>query len=122
MEAALKVDSIDLNELVEFSSERRVRKKLVQTDIIVSEIVCYEPGQMTKMHHHPHQDEFFYCVEGGGVVTFADQDDIPIAKGGVVLIPSGTAHGVTTSDTRLVLMFTKGPGIPNPRRDKAVAG
>lgn len=113
------VNSLDLDQLVEFSPDRRVRKKLVQTDIIVSEIVCYEPGQATKMHLHPNQDEFFYCVEGGGIITLADRDDIPVAKGGVVFVPRGIRHGVATRDTRLVLIFTKAPGIANPRRRKA---
>ena len=94
-------------------------KEIVQSEIIVSEIVCYEPGQFTKTHHHPHQDEIFYCIQGKGVVTFSERDDIPVEQGSVVFVPAGIEHGVeTVGDERLVLVFAKGPGIPNPDRRK----
>ena len=114
------VTTVNLNDLIEFDRDARVvRKKIVQSEIIVSEIVCYEPGQFTKTHHHPHQDEIFYCIQGKGVVTFSERDDIPIEQGSVVFVPSGIEHGVeTVGDERLVLVFAKGPGIPNPDRRK----
>ena len=34
-------------------------------------------------------------------------------------VPKGTIHGVNTvGDERLVLVFTKGPGNPNPRKKR----
>ncbi len=114
------VTATNINDLIEFDRDARVvRKKMFQSEIIVSEIVCYEPGQLTKTHHHPHQDEIFYCIQGKGVVTFSERDDIPIEQGSVVFVPSGIEHGVeTVGDERLVLVFAKGPGIPNPDRRK----
>ena len=114
------VTTVNLNDLIEFDRDARVvRKKIVQSEIIVSEIVCYEPGQLTKTHHHPHQDEIFYCIQGKGVVTFSERDDIPVEQGSVVFVPAGIEHGVeTVGDERLVLVFAKGPGIPNPDRRK----
>ena len=107
----------NLNDLIEFDKDARlVRKKLFQSDIIVSELVCYEPGQLTKTHVHPHQDEIFFCIAGRGVITFEDRDDVPIEQGSMVFVPSGTRHGVdTVGDERLVLVFAKGPGVPNPK-------
>lgn len=116
---AKQPEAVNLKELMEFSPERRVRKKFVQTDIIVSELVCYEPGQGTKQHIHPYQDEIFYAIEGEGYITFAEQEDIPIAAGSVVFVPAGVRHGVETAPgSRLTLMFTKGPGLPNPHRKR----
>jgi len=114
------VTEINLNDLVEFDKDARlVRKKIFQSEIIVSEIVCYEPGQFTKTHVHPNQDEIFFCMDGCGTVTFAEQDDVPVKKGSVVFVPKGVHHGVATTDgERLVLVFTKGPGLPNPQRQK----
>lgn len=64
------------------------------------------------MHKHPVQDEIFYVVEGKGIITFEDREDIPVKVGSVVLLPSGVVHGVETTGTdRLVLMLTKGPGV-----------
>ncbi len=110
------VTAINLDDMIEFDKGKRlVRKKIVQSEIIVSEIVCYEPGQFTKSHVHPHQDEIFHCIQGKGVVTLTERDDIPIEQGSVVFVPSGIEHGVETiGDNRLVLVFAKGPGVPNP--------
>jgi len=119
MAEAGSVQTQELGDLVAYSDERRVRSKIFQTDQIVSELVCYEGGQGTKQHVHPHQDEIFACLEGEGVITFDDPDveDRPIAKGSVVLVPAGIRHGVSTQPgQQLVLMFTKGPGVPNPHR------
>ena len=58
-------------------------------------------------------------MQGKGVVTFSERDDIAIEQGSVVFVPSGVEHGVETiGDERLVLVFAKGPGIPNPDRRK----
>jgi quercetin dioxygenase-like cupin family protein len=112
------VSTADLSELIEFDEQARlVRKKIFQSETIVSELVCYEPGQFTKTHVHPNQDEIFFCMEGRGIITFEDRDDVGIEKGSIVFVPKGTRHGVDTIDgERLTLVFTKGPGLPNPRK------
>ncbi len=114
------VTTLNLMEMIEFDKEARlIRKKMVQSETIVSEMVCYEPGQITKTHVHPNQDEIFYCVEGIGSISFVEQEDVPIKPGSVVFVPAGIEHGVdTVGDSRLVIMFTKGPGLPNPKRKK----
>lgn len=117
------VETVRTQDLIEYSAERQVRKKMMQSETIVTELVCYEPGQFTKPHIHPMQDEVFYCVEGSGAITFTEQDDVPISPGAVVFVPAGVRHGVATDpDSRLVLMFTKGPGQHQPKRRRANAG
>ena len=74
------VETLNLNDLIEYSDQRQVRKKFIQTDIIVSEIVCYEPGQVTKMHVHPHQDEIFYCMEGEGRLPLPNRKIFPFSQ------------------------------------------
>ncbi|MBT3536570.1 MAG: cupin domain-containing protein [Rhodospirillaceae bacterium] len=112
------ITAMNFDDLIEFDKDARlVRKKLFQSDIVVCELVCYEPGQFTKFHVHPNQDEIFFCMDGEGVITFAEAEDMPIRKGSVVFVPKGTEHGVNTLDgRRLVVVFTKGPGLPNPRK------
>lgn len=106
------VQERDINALTEFSDVKQVRKKLVQSQKIVSEIVCYEPGQETVMHIHPAQDEVFYATEGRGVITFED-NEIPINQGETVFVPAGIRHGARSdADSRLVILFTKAPGVP----------
>jgi len=107
-----KVEHHEVLNLAEFSKEDFIRKPLVQSKGIVCDFVCFEPGQAADMHKHPVQDEIFYVVDGEGVITFEDRNDISVKTGSVVFIPSGLVHGVKTTDSeRLILMLTKGPGI-----------
>lgn len=111
-----KVAHQEVLDLAEFSKDALVRKALIQSNGIVCDFVCFEPGQAAGLHKHPVQDEIFYVVEGKGVITFEDRDDIPVKPGSVVLIPSGVVHGVDTTDSdRLILMLTKGPGVTDKR-------
>ena len=112
------VTTMNLNDMIEFDKESRlVRKKMIQSETIVSEIACYEPGQITKTHVHPNQDEIFYCLDGSGAITFTARENVAIEPGSIVFVPAGTEHGVDTfDDNRLVIMFTKGPGLPNPKK------
>jgi len=59
----------DLHALKDFASDKRVRKMLFKTDQLWSEIACYEPGQSTVMHSHPHEEEAIYVLEGAGAIV-----------------------------------------------------
>ena len=107
-----KVEHHEVIDLAEFSLKSFIRKPLVQSKGIVCDFVCFEPGQAADMHKHPVQDEIFYVIDGQGVITFEDREDISVKTGSMVFIPSGLVHGVTTTNAeRLILMLTKGPGI-----------
>ncbi|MBT7954226.1 MAG: cupin domain-containing protein [Rhodospirillaceae bacterium] len=106
------VEIHEIADLTEFSEEERIRKKLLQSKGMVCEFVNYLPGQHTVLHKHPMQDEIFYVVQGTGLITFEEHDDIAVKAGSVVFVPAGTVHGIATNDQdKLVVMFTKGPGI-----------
>jgi quercetin dioxygenase-like cupin family protein len=109
-----RVEHHEILDLAEFSEEKFVRKAIMQSKGIVCDFVCFEPGQNAGSHKHPVQDEVFYVVEGRGVITFEDREDIPVKPGSVVFTPSGVTHGVeTTGSDRLILMLIKGPGFPD---------
>jgi len=105
------VELHEIADLIEYSEEDRIRKKVLQSKGSICEIVCYEPGQNTVLHKHPMQDEIFYVIEGTGTIIFEDRDDIPVRQSSVVFVPAGTTHGIATGDERLSIMFTKGPGV-----------
>jgi quercetin dioxygenase-like cupin family protein len=109
-----RVEHYEILDLAEFSETEFVRKSIMQSKGIVCDFVCFEPGQAAGSHKHPIQDEIFYVVEGRGVITFEDRENIPVKPGSVVFTPSGVVHGVETTDKeRLVLMLIKGPGLPD---------
>jgi len=103
------MEQLRIEEIKEFSTEKRIRKKLLGSDRIVAEFVCYEPGQATPEHVHPKQDEIFYCVEGRGIMI-VDGEEIALEPTSLILVKAREKHGVRTlPDSRLVLMFTKAP-------------
>ena len=99
----------DLHALAEFTPEKRVRKKLFKTEQLWSEVVCYEPGQSTVMHHHPYEEEQFLIVSGTATMNVGG-DETTLAAGSVLLIAATVPHDVRNlGKERLVIVFTKVP-------------
>lgn len=111
------MECFSLENVIEFSDEKRVRKKLIQSDGVIAEIVCYEPGQGTVTHQHPRQDEVFHVVEGQGTITIGEES-MPISGGHLIFAPRNVPHSLAAAeDSRLVILFFKGPGtLPRPSK------
>ncbi|WP_084386670.1 cupin domain-containing protein [Castellaniella caeni] len=104
--------SFVLNHMIEYDPKLRVRKPIFKVPTYVSEIVCYEPGQVTATHHHPNQDEIWLVMEGKGIVTIGEETQDVVASS-LIFIPAGVRHGIRAADdSRMVLLFIKSPGIP----------
>lgn len=111
------MELLQLDEMIEYADDKRIRKKMFFSDDIVSEMVCYEPGQDTVTHRHPRQDEIFFVVEGEGTIV-VDGEDIPSRKGTSVFVPADVEHSIRADkNSRLVLLFFKGPGTGKRRKD-----
>ena len=109
------MDHIKIPDLIEFSVDKRVRKKLIGSDKIAAELLCYEPGQSTPVHQHPTQDEIFFVVSGRGTIEVGDKA-VSFAANSLLRVPAGTPHGLTASE-RSVLFFVKAPAVvSNPGR------
>jgi quercetin dioxygenase-like cupin family protein len=99
----------DLHALAEFTPGKRVRKKLFKTEQLWSEMLCYEPGQSTVVHHHPYEEEQFVIVSGTATLNVGG-DEITLAAGSVLLVAATVPHDVRNlGDDRLVVLFTKIP-------------
>ncbi len=104
------MEHLEIREHLEFSSNKQTRKKLLASENLVAELVCYEPGQTTIAHLHPRQDEMFYVIEGAGTIVVNEQD-VQVSAGSIVFVPSGVRHGIRAdAGGQLALMFIKGPG------------
>ena len=92
------MEQIQIEDLKEFSTEKRIRKKLLGSEKIVAEMVCYEPGQSTPEHPHPKQDEVFDVIEGKCIMT-VDGKEIDLEPPSMILIkarrqgPAGQPSG-----------------------------
>lgn len=106
------MEHLEIRQQLEFSPAKQVRKKLIASEHLVAELVCYEPGQATATHLHPRQEEIFYVIEGNGTIL-VDEEEVPVSAGSVVFVPAGARHGIRAdAGGRLALMFVKGPGSP----------
>lgn len=111
------MEVLEVSDLIEYADDRRVRKKLFFSQDIVSELVCYEPGQDTVPHRHPRQDEIFYVVEGSGTIVVGDEE-IAARTGTSVFTPANVEHSIRADrDSRFVILFFKGPGSGGRRKD-----
>jgi len=104
------MEHLEIMQQLEFSPVKQVRKKLIASENMVAELVCYEPGQATVLHLHPRQDEIFYVIEGKGTIVVGEEN-VSVSAGSVVFGPLGVRHAIRAdAGDRLVLMFIKGPG------------
>src|SRR5437879_12848997 len=83
----------DLHALKAFAPDTRVRKMLVKTDQLWSEIACYEPGQSTVMHTHPREAEAIFVLEGTANMNIAG-GEIVAPAGAIVTFPGDVPHAV----------------------------
>jgi quercetin dioxygenase-like cupin family protein len=53
-------------------------------------LVDYPPGKGNDLHRHPYAEVF--VVESGDALFTVGSQQVPAAKGDVVVVPAGTAH------------------------------
>lgn len=110
------VHSLNINSLIKYSPEARVNQPLMESKDFVTRMNCYEPGQVTPFHVHPHDDEVIFCVEGRGAITFSDRPDVPIEPGSLISLPAGLPHGIAAAkDSRMVVIYTTNAGYTSER-------
>ena len=61
------VQTLNINDLKKYSTEARVNLPLMASKDFVTRMNCYEPGQVTPFHVHPHDDARFR----GGVIRLS---------------------------------------------------
>src|SRR5690242_18987381 len=65
-------------------------------------------GSGIPVHRHPHMDEAFYVLDGGGSVTLNDVR-YPCERGGTIFIPKNTWHVFSCPDQEMVLLWVMAP-------------
>ncbi len=65
-------------------------------------VACWEPGQTSPYHCHPHATEIYFCVEGGGTMR-TPTGTVAVTPGSCVVHPRGELHEYANGPTRTVL-------------------
>src|ERR1700730_13350059 len=66
-------------------------------------VACWEPGQISPNHCHPHATEIYFCFEGGGTMR-TPRETIDIVPGAFVVHPPGELHEYVNGGARTFLL------------------
>ncbi len=85
-----------------FDAKRHVERVLGTSGDGDVALACWEPGQTSPYHCHPHATEIYFCVEGGGSMRTPSQQ-IAIVPGSFVVHPPGELHEYQNGPQRTLL-------------------
>ena len=86
----------------EFNPKKHVEKILGTIEDGDVTVACWEPGQISPYHCHPHATEIYFCFEGGGTMRTPDET-IAVVPGAFVVHPPGEVHEYANGPQRTLL-------------------
>jgi quercetin dioxygenase-like cupin family protein len=92
----------ELKKEQEWSPTRHVEKILGTMGGGDVTVACWEPGQISPNHCHPHATEIYFCFEGGGSMR-TPSETIDIVPGAFVVHPPGELHEYSNGPARTLL-------------------
>jgi quercetin dioxygenase-like cupin family protein len=96
------MDAFDLNKEQRFDSKKHVEHILSRFSGGDTTVACWEPGQISPDHCHPHATEIYFCYTGGGIMRTPDRE-IEIVPGSFVVHPPGEVHEYENGPQRTLL-------------------
>jgi quercetin dioxygenase-like cupin family protein len=91
-----------LRQEAEFDPKKHVEKVLGRIEEGDVTVACWEPGQISPYHCHPHATEIYFCFEGGGVTRTPDRT-VAVEPGGFIVHPPGEVHEYANGPKRTLL-------------------
>jgi quercetin dioxygenase-like cupin family protein len=92
----------NLTHEAEFNPHKHVEKILGEVGGGDVTVACWEPGQISPYHCHPHATEIYFCFEGGGTMRTPDRI-VSVAPGAFVVHPPGEVHEYSNGPERTLL-------------------
>jgi quercetin dioxygenase-like cupin family protein len=92
----------DLDKEQEFNPTKHVEKILGEIGEGDVTVACWEPGQISPYHCHPHATEIYFCYQGGGQMRTPERT-IDIVPGAFVVHPRGEMHEYINGPQRTLL-------------------
>jgi quercetin dioxygenase-like cupin family protein len=96
------MDAFSLTAEQEWNPSRHVEKIL--GDIAGGDytVACWEPGQISPYHCHPHATEIYFCYSGGGRMRTPSRT-IDVVPGSFIVHPPGEVHEYINGPGRTLL-------------------
>jgi len=91
-----------LTDEAEFNPRKQVEKILGRIEDGDVTVACWEPGQISPYHCHPHATEIYFCFEGGGVMR-TPRETVAVKPGAFVVHPPGEVHEYANGPARTLL-------------------
>lgn len=96
------MDVFDLNEEQRFDSAKHVEHILSRFSGGDTTVACWEPGQISPNHCHPHATEIYFCYTGGGRMITPERE-VDVVPGSFVVHPPGEVHEYVNGPERTLL-------------------
>ena len=96
------MDVFSLEAEQQFNPKKHVEKilgKVGEGDVTVA---CWEPGQISPYHCHPHATEIYFCYSGGGTMRTPERT-VKVTPGSFVVHPPGELHEYPNGSERTLL-------------------
>jgi quercetin dioxygenase-like cupin family protein len=92
----------DLRKEQEWNPQHHVEKILGHIGGGDVTVACWEPGQISPNHCHPHATEIYFCFEGGGKMR-TPSETVDVVPGSFVVHPPGELHEYANGPARTLL-------------------
>ena len=96
------MDVFNLEREQEWNLKRHVEKILGEVGAGDVTVACWEPGQISPYHCHPHATEIYFCYQGGGRMR-TPRETIDVTPGSFVVHPAGELHEYINGPNRTLL-------------------
>lgn len=96
------MDVFDLNREQQFDAKKHVENILSRFGGGDTTVACWEPGQISPDHCHPHATEIYFCYTGGGTMRVGDRV-VEVVPGSFVVHPPGEVHEYENGPQRTLL-------------------
>ena len=96
------MDVFSLQAEQEFNPKKHVEKILGAIGGGDVTVACWEPGQISPYHCHPHATEIYFCFRGGGKMRTPDRV-VDVTPGACVVHPAGELHEYENGPERTLL-------------------
>lgn len=103
------MDVKDVGKVAEFSQEKMKKINLFETERVLCDVYCLEPGQAQKPHTHDDSDKVYMVLSGQARVRVGGEEQT-LGKNEIVIAPAGQEHGVSNpGQERLSLLVFMAP-------------
>ena len=101
----VKLQTVNVKDISEFTAEQFVKKMPLDTDKLVFNTFFLKPRQVLPFHKHPATDEIFYISEGKGEFTVGNESVI-VNPTSAVYGPATVFHGLINSGSSDMIVVT----------------